>query len=125
MRYALFSVLFVTLALSACQSVIAQSEKDSLLIAVGPEVQNELSETVAKMLGIKSVLLSAKDLTKTSYLPVERVRLIDPNGLLVQGIETEKPNTFKLVKKDDICWLLHLNTGRRAWLKTAQCKVVN
>ena len=125
MRCALFFVLLPTLALSACQSVIAQNEKDSLLIAAGSEVQNELSETVAKMLGIKSVLLSAEDLTKTSYLPVGRARLVDPSGLLVQGVETEMPNTFKLVKKGDMCWLLHLNTGRRAWLKAAQCKAVN
>lgn len=117
-----FLQFFLIILLGACQSVNAQIEQDALLLQASPEVQKELTETVAKVLGLKSVLLSAEDLTKSSYLPFDRVKIRDQNGLIMQGLETEKPQVFKLVKKGDSCWLLHLNTGSRSLLLKAQCK---
>jgi hypothetical protein len=120
-----FLQIFPILLLSACQSVNAQIEQDALLLQASPEVQKELVETVAKMLGLKSVFLSAEDLTKSSYLPFDRVKLRDQNGLVMQGLETEKPQVFKLIKKGNSCWLLHLNTDRRELLSKIQCKANN
>ena len=117
-----FLQFFLILCLSGCQSVNAQAEQDALLLQVSPEVQKELTEMAAKMLGLKSVLLSAESLTKSSYLPFDRVKLRDQNGLAMQGLETEKPQVFKLVMKGNSCWLLHLNTNRRELLLSAQCK---
>lgn len=118
-----FLQFFLIVVLSACQSVNAQAEQDALLLQVSPEVQKELTEMTAKMLGLKSVLLSAESLTKSSYLPFDRVKLRDQNGLAMQGLETEKPQVFKLIMKGNACWLLHLNTNRRELLVSAQCKV--
>ena len=118
-----FLPFFLIVFLSACQSVNAQAEQDALLLKTSPEIHKELTETVAKMLGLKSVLLSAEDLTKNSYLPFDRVKLRDQNGLLMQGLEIDKPQVFKLIKMGDACWLLHLNTDRRELLSKAQCKV--
>ncbi len=117
-----FLQFFLIVFLSACQSVNAQVEQDALLLKTSPEIQKELTETIAKMLGLKSALLNADDLVKSSYLPFDRVKLRDQNGLLMQGLETEKPQVFKLIKKGDACWLLHLNTDRRELLSKAQCK---
>jgi hypothetical protein len=120
MKYLQF---FLIVFLSACQSVNAQVEQDALLLHASLEVQKELTETAAKMLGLKSVLLSAESLTKSSYLPFDRVKLRDQNGLILQGLETEKPQVLKLVMKGNTCWLLHLNTNKRELLLSAQCKV--
>lgn len=120
-----FLQFILILLLGACQTVNAQLEQDALLLQASPEVQKELIETVAKMLALKSVLLSAEDLTRSSYLPFDRVKLRDQNGLVMQGLETAKPQVFKLVKKGDTCWLLHLNTDRRELLLQAKCKPNN
>ena len=113
---------FLIVLLSACQSVNAQPEQDAILLHASPAVQKELTATIAKMLGLKSVLLSTESFTKSSYLPFDRVKLRDQNGLMMQGLETEKPQVFKLVMKGNTCWLLHLNTDKRELVLNAQCK---
>ena len=119
-----FLQIFLIVLLSACQSVNAQPEQDALLLRASPEVQKELTATIAKMLGLKSVLVSAESLTKSSYLPFDRVKIRDQNGLMMQGLETEKPQVFKLMMKGDACWLLHLNSDKRELLVSAHCKAV-
>ena len=113
---------FLIVLLSACQSVNAQPEQDALLLHASPEAQKELTATIAKMLGLKSVLVAAESLTKSSYLPFDRVKLRDQSGLMMQGLETEKPQVFKLVMKGNACWLLHLNSDKRELLVSVQCK---
>ena len=113
---------FLIVLLSACQSVNAQPEQDALLLHASPEAQKELTATIAKMLGLKSVLVAAESLTKSSYLPFDRVKLRDQSGLMMQGLETEKPQVFKLVVKGNACWLLHLNSDKRELLVSVQCK---
>ena len=114
--------IFLIVFLSACQSVNAQPEQDALLLHASPEAQKELTATIAKMLGLKSVLVAAESLTKSSYLPFDRVKLRDQSGLMMQGLETEKPQVFKLVMKGNACWLLHLNSDKRDLLVSVQCK---
>ena len=114
--------IFLIVFLSACQSVNAQPEQDALLLHASPEAQKELTATIAKMLGLKSVLVAAESLTKSSYLPFDRVKLRDQSGLMMQGLETEKPQVFKLVVKGNACWLLHLNSDKRELLVSVQCK---
>ncbi|MFC3108430.1 hypothetical protein ACFQAT_25470 [Undibacterium arcticum] len=114
--------LLPALLLGACQAVAVTPEKDALLLNPGIEAQQELRATVARLINHESVKLSDKDLTESSYLAVERVRLRDKNGELMQGRETEKPHTFHLVKQGDACWLVYVNTGQRSVLSKAQCR---
>lgn len=110
-------VLTCALLMGGCQSVTAQSEQDALLSEGDANsitrVQKELTETIGKMVQVSKLLLGPDELRKTSFLTVERSRKKDADGLIMQGLETEEPNVFKLVKRGDACFLIHLKTAKR------------
>jgi hypothetical protein len=112
--------LMLIMCLSGCQTT-TQTEKDALLLNPTIEVQQELTLAVSKIIGKPKVLLNAEDLTKNSILPVERIRLKDADGLRMQGLETEEPKYFKLVKKGEDCFLILLKTDKRELIKSAKC----
>lgn len=113
--------LVLVMCLSGCYATM-QTETDALLLNPTLEVQQELTLAVSTMLDKPKVLLKAEDLTKNSILPVERVRLKGPDGLPLQGLETEQPNYFKLVKRGEDCFLILLKSDKREYIKSAKCK---
>ncbi len=112
-----FLLLSCAILVVGCQSLMAQTEHDALLNVGDAEsvthTQQELSATIAKMIKVSKLRLGTEELSKTSMLTVERSQLRDASGLLMQGLETEEPNVFKLVKRGDACFLIHLKTGKR------------
>ena len=102
--------------------VTAQSEVDAVLSATNAQAHQELLEVVTQLSGASKVLIGADELTKNSFLTLDRVKQRDASGLVMQGMEIEAPNAFKLVKKNEECFLIHLKTGKRAQLKLAQCQ---
>jgi hypothetical protein len=116
-----FLGLVLMMSLSSYQ-VTAQSEKDALLLNPNKTVEQELIFAISKMLGTPKILLSAKDFTQSSILPVERIRLKDADGLRMQGLEMEEPHYFKLIKKNEECFLILLKTNKRLHIKSAKCE---
>lgn len=114
--------LLLALFTCGCQSVTAQAEVDAVLSATNAQVQQELVEVVTQLSGALKVLIGADELTKSSFLTLDRVKHRDASGLVMQGMEIEPPHVFKLVKKNEDCFLIHLKTGKRAQLKLAQCQ---
>lgn len=112
-----FLLLSCAILIAGCESLMAQTEHDALLnvgdTASVAHTQQELSATIAKMIKVSKLRLGSDELSKTSMLTVERSQLRDASGLLMQGLETEEPNVFKLVKRGDACFLIHLKTGKR------------
>jgi hypothetical protein len=118
-----FGFLLMVLLLSSCQTLLVQEEQDATLVVSNSDVQKELSETVGRLIGVSRILLKPDELMTTSFLTVERIRLRDPSGLVLQGFETEEPNVFKLRKKDGDCFLVHQKSGGRSLLSIARCQV--
>lgn len=110
-------VLACALLIGGCQSVIAQSEHDALLsegdAASVAHAKKELTAAIGRMIQVSKLLLGPDELRKTSFLTVERSRKKDADGLIMQGLETEEPHVFKLVKRGDACFLIHLKTAKR------------
>lgn len=114
--------LLSALFLCGCQSVTAQVEVDAVLSTTNSQVHQELVAAVTQLSGASKVLIGADELTKSSFLTLDRAKLKDASGLVMQGMEIEAPNVFKLVKNNGDCFLIHVKTGKRAQLKLAQCQ---
>jgi hypothetical protein len=67
------------------------------------------------------VTLADDALTCTSALIVERARLRDDRGLLVNGRDLERPERFTLLAERGACVLVHERTGQRFVLRETEC----
>lgn len=86
-----------------------------------PEVRKQLSEVTAKMLGLSTVVLAEHTLTHESQFVLTRTVRYDATGQLMQGRVIEPVHTFKLVLRDDGCWLIYQNRDLQSKLSLARC----
>ena len=120
MKFGAFAVLLAFLA-GGCQSFTAQSEVNAMLTKADGQVHEELVAVISRLSGVFKVLIGDDAFTTSSYLALDGAKLKEPSGLLMQGMETEEPNVFRLVKTGDACYLVFLKTGQHAPLAKAQC----
>ena len=118
---ALSCAVLLVLLTCGCKTVTAQSEVDAVLSTTNVQVHQELVEVITQLSGASKVLIGADELTKSSFLTLDRAKLKDASGTLMQGMDIQAPNVFRLVKVKDDCFLIYKKTGKRAQLKLAQC----
>lgn len=82
-----------------------------------------LTSAVSQALNGRSVLLGADSLTTRSTLIIERKIHIGPDGHPIMGRSTEKPDHFQLLKRGDLCYLRHEETGNEQVLENVKCGV--
>lgn len=69
----------------------------------------------------ESVTLADDALTRESALIIERARIRNSNGVLLNFRELDKPEHFYLVMERERCVLVHERTGSRLILASAIC----
>lgn len=111
----------VGLALDPQLSVPARLQSPSA------EVRQQLREVTAKFLGLRSFVLAEDTLTKESQFVVARTARYDASGQLLQGRVIEPGHIFKLVLREDGCWLIYQNMqnmqnkAQQSQLSLAKC----
>lgn len=118
----LLSSVFLS-PLMACHSLSNDIEKEALLNKSTVETTQEMTVFVTQVTQSNKVLIGKEELLNSSFLLIERVRLKDQHGLVMQGMETEEPHVFKLIKKNETCVLVHLKTNQRLLLTTRDCRI--
>lgn len=112
-------------SLGACQALALPEQVPARLSLADGEAQQtaqkELRETVASMLGVSAVSLADNTLTDSSQFSYARTPRYNASGQLLQGRVIEQPHIFKLMIRDQACWLIHQNSGKQALLPHAKC----
>ena len=113
--------LIFCMLLAACQAATLPISVAARLQAPAEEVQQQLREVTAKMLGLNSVNLEKNTLTNSSQFVYARTPRYDATGQLLQGRVIEPGHLFKLVLRDGKCWLVYQNKNQEALLDLAKC----
>jgi hypothetical protein len=121
----IISVTVATFVLGACQVLPVQADVPAKLVNTTAQARAQLATAVAQMLGVPSVALADNALTDTNTLIIEKTRPRDASGQQISGRDFGKPEIFKLVKRGDICVLIHERTASRITLNEASCTVIN
>ncbi len=113
------------LAFSACQAVNPAPGVPARLQPMTGEAQRaayqELNEVTARMLGLASVTLAERSLIDSSQFAYARTARYDAAGLMLQGRVIESPRIFRLLLREQKCWLLDQTTAQQICLKHAKC----
>jgi hypothetical protein len=110
----------LALLLAACQTPLGASP--AVLHTVSESAQQEISVALSDMLGASRVLVDVTPWTRSDLLTLERAPLKDPKGMLVQGLNLEKPQVFRLEIYAGQCRIVQVNTGQSRVLQHADCK---
>ena len=109
------------LFLPACATVSGRPDLPAVLTNPTAESRTELARRVSGALHGAPITIADDALTRDSTLIVERTRPRTPDGVLLNGRETGRPEHFRLVKNGTRCVLVHERTGKRWTLKAATC----
>lgn len=107
---------FLILSVQGCTPLRATDITDytpAVMVSITPESQAELQQVVASSLGLPSVKIMMKALTKKSTFYIEKSRLL--------GFDLDKPTVFKLLKHQNRCILVNKNTKKIYGLTKVQC----
>ncbi len=110
------------MGLAACQTTDIPPEVSAVLVNPSAAVKAQLHTAVTDMLGNNPSLMSDTALTDGPTLTIERKRVRDASGALMQGRDFGKPHVFQLLKRGGECVLLHQQSGKRVVLTDAQCE---
>ena len=110
----------LALYLSACQTPLGASP--AVLRTVNESAQQEINLALSDLLGASRVLVDVTPWTRSALLTLERASLKDPKGMLVQGMNLEKPQVFRLEIYVGQCRIVQVNTGQSRALKQADCQ---
>lgn len=110
----------LALLLAACQTPLGASP--AVLRTVNESAQQEINLALSDLLGASRVLVDVTPWTRSALLTLERAPLKDPKGMLVQGMNLEKPQVFRLEIYVGQCRIVQVNTGQSRALKQADCQ---
>lgn len=113
-----------SIPMSACQAVDPPLPVAARLVSPTAEARQQLREVTAKFLGLGAVVLAEDTLTKNSQFMFSRTPRYDASGQLLQGRVKEQGQLFKLVLREDGCWLMYenkQNKNQQAKLSLAKC----
>ena len=110
----------LALLLAACQTPLGASP--AVLRTVNESAKQEINLALSDMLGASRVLVDVTPWTRSAILTLERAPLKDPKGMLVQGLNLEKPQVFRLEIYVGQCRIVQVNTGQSRALKQADCQ---
>jgi hypothetical protein len=108
-------------AWGACAPRTAQPDAPALLTAPTGEARAELLRVVSGAMNGAPVTLAAGALTNDDTLIVERAESRDTKDMNLGGREMRRPDHFRLVKSGAACVLIHVESGRRWTLSSANC----
>ncbi|MET3116120.1 hypothetical protein AAKU64_000323 [Undibacterium sp. GrIS 1.8] len=123
--------LLVGVSLVACQAINASAEVPAHLTsaaAAQTSVQQQLRQMVASSLNVDISVVNLADdtLINSSQFVFARTPRYESSGQLMQGRVVEPVNVFKLVLRDQQCWLDYQGTvqhpAKKIRLAEAQCK---
>jgi len=110
----------IAMLLSACQTPWGASP--AVLRSVNDAAQQDINRALAQMLGASKVLVDANPLIHSPLLTLERAPIKDPQGELVQGLNLEMPEVFRLEIYAGKCRLVQVKTGQNRYLQQATCQ---
>jgi hypothetical protein len=109
-------------ALAGCAAPRAAQEVPALITQPSAASHAELERVISNALGGVSVTLADDALTRESGLTLERPRLRDESGTLLNGRElTRRVEYFSLLKVGADCVLVHERTSKRWTLVHSSC----
>ena len=111
-------------ALAGCESLprAAPREVPALITQPSDESRAELARVVSNALGGVRVTLADDALTRESAFTLERPRLRDESGMLLNGRElTRRVEHFSLLKVGGDCVLVHERSSQRWKLVHSSC----
>lgn len=111
----------VSACLASCEAASTSISVPARLVSPNAEVRQQLRETTAKMLGLSAVVLAENTLTTASQFVISRTPRHDAAGQLLQGRVIEPGHIFKLVLRDNGCWLIYQIKDQQALLSLAKC----
>lgn len=111
----------VLVAVAGCASGGARLETAAYVTHPTPQSHLAISQAVSNTFGGIQVTIADDALTGDGVLMIDRARLHDPNGTLVDGRNPGLPERFHLVKSGEDCILVHDRTNRRTRLAGTEC----
>ena len=109
------------LATPACPARPRPADVPAVLVSPTAECRAELVRVVSAALNGAPVTLADDALVRDDEIIVQRAPRRDPEGRLLDGRETRRPEHFRLVRSGSRCVLVHERTGRRWTLASAEC----
>ena len=112
---------FTVTALSACTSTKgnnapASVDAPAIRINVTADSQQELQKVISSSLHLSNVTLSEKAFTQKNTIIIEKKK--------PTGFDLSKPTVFRLIKRQNQCFILNQQTKQRYPLITTQCKAL-
>ena len=110
-----------TLLVTGCLGRLAPTDVPAVLTSPTAQSRAELVRVVSAAMNGAPVTLADDALTADGTLIVERAQHQDAKDMNLGGLETGRPEHFRLVKSGSRCVLVHQETGRRSTLESATC----
>jgi hypothetical protein len=107
--------------LLACAARPEALRTPAVIVNPTAETGAELERVIRNAIGDVSVTLADHAFTTSNTLSLEHARPRDPQGRLLNGRESTRPETFELFKRGSRCVLVQSRTGREWTLHHVQC----
>jgi hypothetical protein len=111
----------LALATAACAIDL---DRPAVVTNASANTRAELQRIVGEIVGDPQIALAEDALVNSSTLIIERAMRRDPNGLLANGRETQRPQQFELILHGSRCMLVRSATGDRWFLRDTKCRAI-
>ena len=110
----------VSIALAACATPSRAVDQPAVVVSPSDASRASLQQAVSTAL-TRPVTLADDAFTRDSTLVIERAATEDPTGRRIEARERGMPQKFHLVKRGEMCVLIHDDSGRESQLSHVIC----
>ncbi|MGJ8693045.1 MAG: hypothetical protein ACSHW0_11255 [Thalassotalea sp.] len=119
-------IILITGVLLACASTTDNKQlaeyQPALLNKPSPLISGQLEQLISGMLNGQKITLADKVFSKDSTITIERNSHINQQGQLLEGKHQQTVQSFKLLTKDQQCYLHHQQTEKIIELPNISCQ---